>query len=44
MSFYEQFLAFIVWQDEDASEEDGYGSVLVRPIDNSRCCCEGTNS
>ncbi|XP_067940341.1 uncharacterized protein [Watersipora subatra] len=28
MSFYEQFLAYVVWQDENSSEEDGYGSVL----------------
>lgn len=30
MSFYEQFHAYIAWQDECASEEDGYGSVMVR--------------
>ncbi|KAF6020060.1 hypothetical protein EB796_021653 [Bugula neritina] len=28
MSFYEQFHAYIAWQDECASEEDGYGSVM----------------
>lgn len=29
MSFYEQFLAYISYQDDVASEEDGYGSVVV---------------
>ena len=30
LSCYEQFMAYTAWQDEYASEEDGYGSVLVR--------------